>query len=203
MKITNAKKMFSGLGLTGILLGSICCVLPLLGLTLGSGILSIWLPYLEWFGFVMFAVSLGYAGFYMMKRGKSGKACIANCESKPGYNTVNNRLEDTLSNDGIACNMDVFTETERQNHYTDSKHILMQAEKVEELENGYALRHSYSPENFISIAEWITRENKCCPFMVFNLTLQPLEDDLKIWLKFGGSKQIKTYISMNRKKQGW
>ena len=101
-------------------------------------------------------------------------------------------------NMNIACDLSVFgSKDNAMQHEKNSASVLKNNEGVEELSEGYAFRYTYSPEMFTTLSQWITMENKCCPFFTFALRLVPDGARRGIWLEIGGSKEIKEFIAVN------
>ncbi len=101
-------------------------------------------------------------------------------------------------NMSIACDLSVFGSKDNAiQHEKNSGSVLKNNEGVEERSDGYAFRYTYSPEMFTTLSQWITMENKCCPFFTFALRLTPDGAGQTIWLEVGGSKEIKEFIAVN------
>jgi len=98
----------------------------------------------------------------------------------------------------IACDLSVFGSKDNAiQHEKNSGSVLKKCEGVEERPDGYAFRYPYSPEMFTTLSQWITMENKCCPFFTFALRLVPDGTRRTIWLEIGGSNEIKEFIAIN------
>jgi len=65
---------------------------------------------------------------------------------------------------------------------------------IDELEAGYAIRFPLEDTLFLNLAELITYERLCCPFLHFALELKP--DDEQVNLRFSGGDGVKEYLSM-------
>lgn len=110
--------------------------------------------------------------------------------------------QETLKSRPIACDLSVFSEEERNDHELNSINILKSATKVEELKDGYAFAHPYSAKTFMSIAQWVITENKCCPFFVFEIAIEPLTEGHEIWLRLRGNRAIKEFLYAKREELG-
>lgn len=82
-----SKKMFKGLGLIGISLCVACCALPLVGVMLGVGALSVISMYFEWAGIAALVLALVFFGLYYFKK-KQAPSCDIDCGCKPEDNMV-------------------------------------------------------------------------------------------------------------------
>ena len=65
--------------------------------------------------------------------------------------------------------------------------------EVQELPDGYALRLPSTAEVFSRTAEWISLEQRCCPFINFALDWRPPIDTL--WLRLTGADGAKLVIA--------
>ncbi len=65
---------------------------------------------------------------------------------------------------------------------------------IDELEAGYAIRFRFEDTLFLSLAELVTYERLCCPFLHFGLELKP--DDEEVNLRLTGGDGVKEYLSM-------
>ena len=65
---------------------------------------------------------------------------------------------------------------------------------IDELEAGYAIRFPVDDALFLNLAELITYERLCCPFLDFVLELKP--DDEEVNLQFTGGDGVKEFLSM-------
>ncbi len=69
----------------------------------------------------------------------------------------------------IACDLDVFSAEDNKRHETFLNKALAAIQGVQEVEDGYAL--SFSSNDFLTIAEWISLERRCCNFLSFHMRL--------------------------------
>jgi hypothetical protein len=63
---------------------------------------------------------------------------------------------------------------------------------VTKLSSGYALLHEADPELYLKLAEWVTLERLCCPFLTFALVMQPGSDRLELT----GSQGVVEFLTM-------
>lgn len=69
----------------------------------------------------------------------------------------------------LACNMDVFTPEQREAHIQTIMELIEGVQHVREIENGYELQFPNETEFIPRIAEFISNERLCCPFLEFTL----------------------------------
>ena len=90
----------------------------------------------------------------------------------------------------FACNMNAMSKEERQRYGA----LVLKMRKAQigkkELANGLEL--SIDPRRFslVELAEWITYESKCCPFLTFGVTV----DKGNVRLALTGEKGVKDFL---------
>jgi hypothetical protein len=77
----DSKRMLKSLGLVGIALCAACCALPIIGVMVGVGSLSVLSRYFEWAGIAALVLALAFFGIYYFRK-KSTPACDIDCECK-------------------------------------------------------------------------------------------------------------------------
>jgi hypothetical protein len=94
----------------------------------------------------------------------------------------------------IACNMNVFTPEERENHIRASTQLFQTVQDIQEVENGYKFffPNSSNLENVTQFAEFIYNERRCCPFLEFTLNISP--KDSPISLSLTGPEGTKEFL---------
>jgi len=65
--------------------------------------------------------------------------------------------------------MDVFTAAQRENHTQTTTLLIHALQGVQEMENGYEFMFPNEADILLRIAEFITNERLCCPFLKFAL----------------------------------
>lgn len=70
----------------------------------------------------------------------------------------------------IACDLTVFDSGERSEHIALAKELLAQARRIIEHTNGFTFVFDKSPVIDEQIANWVSKEKKCCPFFSFEVT---------------------------------
>ena len=82
----------------------------------------------------------------------------------------------------LACNMDVFTPAQRENHIRATLELIRALKGVEELENGYQFLFPSETEFITKIAEFISNERLCCPFLEFSLNVSSNSEPISLSL---------------------
>ena len=73
----------------------------------------------------------------------------------------------------LVCNMNVFTPAEHENHIQNTVQLFRSVQNIQEIENGYEFIFSNPSGTDIltRMAEFISNERRCCPFLKFTLTI--------------------------------
>jgi hypothetical protein len=93
----------------------------------------------------------------------------------------------------VACQLGAFTPEEQERHSELMQTLAPLLQSPRELENGYAFPLAATPEQFVAVAEWITLERKCCPFLQFDLTWLPQTNTSE--LRLTGGPGVKEFIA--------
>ena len=73
----------------------------------------------------------------------------------------------------LACNMNVFTPTERELHIQTTNKLFQSVQDIREADNGYEFSFPGGSDFIVSVAEFISRERLCCPFLEFTFKVLP------------------------------
>ena len=71
----------------------------------------------------------------------------------------------------LACNMDVFTSAQRESHIQTTTQLVQAIQRIQEIENGYEFTFPNETKFISGIAEFISNERLCCPFLKFTLNV--------------------------------
>lgn len=82
----------------------------------------------------------------------------------------------------LVCNMDVFTPTERDAHIRTTRQLFESVQHVREMDNGYQFKFPNETEFIVKIAEFISRERLCCPFLDFILNIRSNDQTISLLL---------------------
>jgi len=92
----------------------------------------------------------------------------------------------------FACDLTVLDEQEREQFASDTEAIFAAMQEMRELENGFAFRFLNHPGQLVQVAKFIERESQCCPFLHFNLEVEP--SDGPVWLQVNGAEGTKDFL---------
>jgi hypothetical protein len=93
----------------------------------------------------------------------------------------------------LVCNLDAMTPAQRTRHQALAELLKLQIGNAHEDPDGWRWQYDYSPETCLHIAEFITLERLCCPFLHFKLEVSP-QGVLSLY--FGGSTEIKEFARL-------
>lgn len=81
----------------------------------------------------------------------------------------------------LVCNMDVFTPAERESHIQNTLQLYQTVQDIRAAENGYEFLFPYTTQ-LSKLAEFISKEKMCCPFLEFTLKIEPNEKPVSLTL---------------------
>jgi len=82
----------------------------------------------------------------------------------------------------LACNMNVFTPAERELHVQTTRELLQSLQNIRQAENGYEFSFPNETEIITTMAEFISKERLCCPFLEFALKVSPNNEPIILLL---------------------
>lgn len=86
------------------------------------------------------------------------------------------------SNVPLACDMNVFTPTQHDDHVQSTAHLFEAVQRIQEVENGYRFTFPNETELILNIAEFISNERLCCPFLKFTLNVTRNSESISLTL---------------------
>ena len=82
----------------------------------------------------------------------------------------------------LVCNMGVFTPTQRESHLQKTTELIQSVQRVQEVENGYEFKFANESRLILQVAEFISNERLCCPFLNFSLHIAPKRKPISLSL---------------------
>ena len=82
----------------------------------------------------------------------------------------------------LVCNMGVFTPIQREAHIQTTVELIQSVQSVRGVENGYEFRFSNESTLISKIADFISGERLCCPFLEFRLTVSSNQQPITLSL---------------------
>jgi hypothetical protein len=102
-------------------------------------------------------------------------------------------LSDAPTNDlPIVCDPNAISAEQSERWMVVGKQMYQSIQEVRELSNGYAFRLPSDAAMLMIIAEDLTIERLCCPFLLFTLEIAPAGGP--IWLSFTGGEGTKQFM---------
>jgi hypothetical protein len=81
----------------------------------------------------------------------------------------------------LVCNMNVFTPAQRENHIQNIAQLFQSVQEIHEVPNGYQFMFPANIE-LTQLADFISEERLCCPFLEFTLKIEPKEKKVSLTL---------------------
>lgn len=159
----------------------LCCLLPLIGLSLGVGGIGVAAFYLEKISFGVLAISIVALLFWQIPKHPK-KACPTDCGCKV----------DSTSDLPIACDLTAIGNEKRGDHIETAKKLFASFKEVRELPDGFAFRLPTDSDSIMQAVTFILTERICCPFFTF--TLQMKDKGESVWLSLTGGESVKLYL---------
>jgi hypothetical protein len=100
--------------------------------------------------------------------------------------------DDTTSSLPIACDLSAMDAAQRERHQAVIESCWQKIQETVELTDGYAFRFEPDDALFLALAEFITLERRCCPFLGFALALDPVGGPM--WLRLTGREGAREFI---------
>ena len=92
----------------------------------------------------------------------------------------------------LACDMTAIAPDQRPQHLATSRELFSRIEEVRELSNGYEFRLADDPALISKLAEFVSLEKLCCPFLNFVIEIEA--EGGPVWLRLTGRDGVKAFI---------
>lgn len=92
----------------------------------------------------------------------------------------------------IACDMSAIEPGRREQHIATGRELFGAVVEISERPDGYAFRLSGGQDLLVKIAEFISIEKLCCPFLGFALEVEP--EGGAVRLRLTGREGVKAFI---------
>ena len=92
----------------------------------------------------------------------------------------------------IACDVTAIPPEQRQAHLATSHELFSQMEEFRELSDGYEFRFASGSSVLAKLAEFISLEKLCCPFLGFVIEVEA--EGGPVWLRLTGREGVKAFI---------
>lgn len=92
----------------------------------------------------------------------------------------------------FECRLDVFDDAERKQYAALRSAMKAGARELQELPDGFAIRLTPDVTLFRQVAEWITLERRCCPFLELGLQWSTAD---AVSVTLTGGPGVKAYLA--------
>ena len=95
----------------------------------------------------------------------------------------------------IACNPNAISPEQQERWLEVGTQLYAAVQEVQELPDGYAFRLPSTSEMLLLVAEDLTLERLCCPFIHFTLDIAP--NGAPFWLRYTGGEEVKEFLRIS------
>ena len=88
--------------------------------------------------------------------------------------------------------MTAIPAAQRPVHLEKSRELFSQIEETRELPNGYEVRFADEPDLLKRLADFVSLEKLCCPFLRFEIDAEA--ENGPVWLRLSGREGVKEFI---------
>lgn len=92
----------------------------------------------------------------------------------------------------LACDLNALTREQRHRHQAVLAQLRESVQEVRELEAGYSFRYPAEGAVILLLAEFVSLERLCCPFLSF--TLEVKAQRAPVWLSLTGVEGVKLFL---------
>ena len=92
----------------------------------------------------------------------------------------------------IACDMSVLSPSQRETHLATSRELFSKTDAIRELPHGYEFQLAGDPNAIMKLAEFVSLEKLCCPFL--NFAIQVEAEGGPVRLRLTGREGVKAFI---------
>jgi hypothetical protein len=116
--------------------------------------------------------------FSTLRKGRAGK--------KKGMKAVARNLK---GEPAVACDFAAMDDEQRKRYRALRRRLGEDCHEAQELEDGYAFRHSSEEAVLVALAEYVSLERLCCPF--FDFAIEIGRGGGEVWLRMTGPEGAK------------
>ena len=96
---------------------------------------------------------------------------------------------DPESKPALVCDLKAMDDEQRERYRELRRRLGDDFQEAQELEDGYAFRHSSEAGVLVALAEYVSLERLCCPFFDFAIEVGHERDE--VWLSITGPEGAK------------
>ena len=99
---------------------------------------------------------------------------------------------DPKSEPVLVCDLKAMDDEQRKRYRALRRRLGDDFQEAQELEDGYAFRHSSEAGVLVALAEYVSLERLCCPF--FDFTIEVGRERGEVWLRMTGPDGAKEIL---------
>lgn len=92
----------------------------------------------------------------------------------------------------IACDMSVLSPAQRETHLATSAELFSKLKAIKELPDGYEFQLGDEPDAILKVAEFVSLERLCCPFLNFAIDVEAAGGP--VTLRLTGREGVKAFV---------
>jgi len=92
----------------------------------------------------------------------------------------------------LACDMTAIPAEHRPVHLAKSRELFSQIGETRELPSGYEFRFADETSVLVRLADFVSLEKLCCPFLRFEIEVEA--ESGPVWLRLTGREGVKEFI---------
>ena len=92
----------------------------------------------------------------------------------------------------MACDMSVLSPEQRDAHLTASRELFSKVQAIKEVDDGYEFRIGDEPDVIVKVAEFVSLEKLCCPFLNFAINVEA--EGGPVTLRRTGREGVKDFV---------
>jgi hypothetical protein len=100
--------------------------------------------------------------------------------------------ERSLEQTAFVCDLTVWDTRQKEQYQEVLQQMRQSVQEVKEVANGYAFRHPAEVSVLLLLAEFISLEGRCCPFLEFTLNVETEQGPA--WLTLTGPEGVKEFL---------
>lgn len=93
----------------------------------------------------------------------------------------------------LACDLNALNSAERARRSVVARELSRMSAGIEDLPDGYGFRYMADSSTLMKIAEFVSMERLCCPFLSFTIEVEPANASMH--LRLSGGDGVKQFIA--------
>lgn len=142
-------------------------------------------------GTIIFQIAMAIGFICFQCAPASAQEGATKAEQSQKETTMKDEQKDELP---LACVVSAMNDQQRRRWKTLSEQLRSSVQGVKELSDGYAFRLPAEAGMILSVAEFISLERLCCPFLKFELEVAG--SNRPLWLRMTGPEGVKEFLKV-------